>query len=54
MTSLAVTPSMLKTSVKSEVLLLNSGYAPDNNFSVKYILGTVTYRKCPFKVRSEQ
>ena len=28
MTSLAVTSSMLKTSVKFEVLLLNSGYAP--------------------------
>ena len=29
-TSLAVTSSKLKTSLKFEVLLLNSGYAPDN------------------------
>ena len=28
MASLAVTSSMLKTSVKFQVLLLNSGYAP--------------------------
>ena len=33
MTLLAVTPSMLKTSVKFEVHLLNSGYAPVFSYS---------------------